>query len=804
MLEAKISKYIWDNKYRNSNETETEFYLRLVKGLFDGLSDEELSKYFNLVSANNREDFYGTFHNVFSSHKGMLAGRALYTLGTNKTNQSMSNCFVVAIESDSMEGIMQAVHRSAMTMKAGGGVGYNFSILRPKGSLINSSGASSTGVLSFMNIFNTTCGTIESGGNRRGAQIAILGIWHPDVLNFITCKQKGLDIPEELKPYKNFNLSVFVSDRFMAALKADEDWDLVFPDTSFDRYNSEWDGNINLWESKGYPTTVYNTIKARDLWDSIMQSNYDFAEPGVLFEDTINRNNTLWMSEYIMAVNPCGEQPLIPNASCNLGSLNLTSFVNNRFKEDSTFDTNALKKAVLCMVIMLDRMLDINYYPLIEQKEVVQAKRQIGLGITGLGDMLAMLGIKYSSQEGRNLMATLMKEIRETAYKTNVTLAQVLGPFPEWHTYNEETKRKFVSGSYITTLPEDLKADILNYGLRCSRLISIAPTGTMSLLLNNVSSGAEPIFLLEYDRKVKKSSEEQVVETVRTYSWEKYKELYPEVSLENKPEFFETTDDLAVEDHLNMQAVLQKYVCTSISKTINVPKDYGYSKFKDIYINAHTLGLKGCTTYRPNNIVGSVLSKKETEKICGDENRPLSIIPNCAPRRPKELPAEIFFTSIKGEVWTVLVGLFEGKPFELFVGNNTTEDLYLPRSCKEGIIRKHGKGKYELEVKIRNQTVVYKDLASVLMTNGQRLSTRLISTGLRHGVLPKYIVEQMKKTNGSISDFSTAVARVLSKYVDSYVLEGEENKCPQCGELSLVFEEGCIKCANGCGFSRCG
>lgn len=802
MIEIQISKDIWENKYRYNAETECDFYKRLVKGIFDLVSDTDISKYYSLISVSSREELYNTIYNMFKDHKAMLAGRALYSLGTNKTNQSLSNCFVIPIESDSMLGIMKALERSAMTMKAGGGVGYNFSILRPKGSLIKTSGASSTGTLSFMRIFNTTCNTIEAGGNRRGAQIGILGMWHPDIEAFITCKQYGSDIPDDLKPYKNFNLSVFIPDDFIDALRKDLNWELIFPDTSYEKYSTEWDGNIRAWKAKGYPVVLYKKVRARDLWDNLMHSTYNFAEPGVLFEDTINKNNTLWMREYIMACNPCGEQPLVPFASCNLGSINLVSYVQDAFLDNASFDIESFKKVVRYMVMVMDRVLDVNYFPLPEQKKVVEDKRQIGIGITGLGDTLAMLCLKYSSEEARSFVEHLMNIFRETAYEANAYLAKNLGPFPEWLTFTEEEKLGFVSGSYLKSLPEKLKSDIKTYGCRCSRLLSIAPTGTMSLLLNNVSGGCEPLFLLEYDRKIKVSSEETITETIESYSWRKYKEKFGHTLVENKPDFFETTEDLNVEDHINMQAVLQKYICTAISKTINVPENYSYDDFKDIYLKAYDKGIKGCTTYRPNNILGSVLSKKSDSNICADEKRPKSIVPNCAPKRPAELPCDIIFTNIKGEAWTVLIGLLDGKPYEVFAGN-TTEELYLPKSCKEGIIRKQGQGMYELEVTIRNKSVIYKDLASILMTDGQKATTRLLSLALRHGVPTKYVVEQLKKTNGSIVEFSTAVSRVLSKYVDSFSLDGDKNKCPVCGESSLLFEEGCIKCIAGCGYSRC-
>ena len=793
MIEYKISKNIWNLKYRNKDESEESFYKRVINGIFKGVTKEDDLKYEQLLG----KDYKSTYYNLFSNHFCLPAGRVLYSLGTDKKNQTLSNCYVLPIKKDSMKAIMDTVTEAAMVMKAGGGIGYSFSILRPKNAVINTTGSHSTGVLSFMKIFDTTCGTIEAGGNRRGAQIGILGIWHPEIKDFIVCKRLGDQLPSDYKPFKNFNLSIYVSDAFMKAVENDDYWDLIFPETSFSKYDEEWDGNIKLWLEKKYPVKVYETIKARELWDLIIKSNYDFAEPGILFEDTINKNNTLAQSEYILACNPCGEQTLMPYASCNLGALNLTQFVQNPFTKKASIDYTMLKNAVRFMVVALDKILDQNYYPLKEQYDIIQQKRLIGLGITGLGDMFSMMTFNYSSDEALSLANTLAKLLKEEAYATGIELSKFFGPFKEWNTFSEKDKKVFIEGNFISKLPLDIKKDIVKYGLRNSRYLTIAPTGTTSLLMNNVSGGVEPVFALEYERKVKMSSDETVTEIVRDYAWQKFVEIHgDEVKV---PGYFETIDNLSVENHLNMQAVWQKHVCSSISKTINVPVNYAFDKYKNIYTNAYKLELKGCTTYRPNNIIGSVLSKKND--IC--EDRPVSIVPNCAPKRYKELPCDIIFTSIKGELWTVLVGLFDGHPYEVFAGNN--EDLYLPKSCKTGIIRKQGKGKYELEVTIRRSTVVYKDLANLLMNDEQKTITRVLSLSLRHGILPRYIVEQLKKANGNITDFSTAVSRVLSKYIGTYDLKEGENKCPQCGEESLIFIEGCIKCSDpGCGYSRCG
>jgi len=794
MIKTAFSRDIWELKYRNNEESEEDFYKRIVVGIFDNISDEEDNAYKNILG----DDYKDTYYDIFSNHLALTAGRGLYALGTNKKNQTLSNCFVLPIKKDSMVSIMNAVSQAAIVMKAGGGIGYSFSILRPKNSVIKSTGSRSTGVLSFMSIFDTTCGTIEAGGNRRGAQIGVLGVWHPEIKDFIICKREGDKLPDKYKPYKNFNLSVYISDAFIEALKQDKDWDLIFPDTSFEQYDIEWDGNIKAWLDKGYPVEVYETLPARELWDLIIRSNYDFAEPGILFEDTINRYNTLWMSEYILATNPCGEEPLIPHASCNLGSINLTQFVDNPFTKKASFDFLRFKKVVRFMVAALDRILDKNYYPLKEQAEIVRQKRLIGLGLTGLGDMFAMLKLKYSSLEAVDLAEEIAKVMRNEAYAVGNELSKFLGPFKEWDTFDAIQKTQFVESPFLSDLPEELKMAILKHGVRNSRYLTIAPTGTTSLVMDNVSGGVEPIFSIEYDRKVKRSSEETTVEAVRTYSWELYTNMFGEDS--EVPDYFETTDNLSVNAHLNMQAAFQKYICASISKTINVPVDYSFEEYKDIFIRAHRLGLKGCTTYRPNDIIGSVLSKS-SDKVCADDNRPVSIIPNCAPKRPKEIPCDIIHTSIKGEMWTVLIGLLDDKPYEIFCGS--TEDLYLPKSCKNGIVRKQGGGKYELEVVIRRSPVVYKDLAGILMDDDQKAMTRLLSLGLRHGVLPRYIVEQLKKSNGNITAFSTAISRVLSKYIGTYNLKAGENKCPSCGEESLIFSEGCIKCIN-CSYSRCG
>jgi len=794
MIETKIADDIWNQKYRDNNELEGEFYQRPVKGLFDGLSDDELSLYYPIVKVSTRKEFYDKMLGVFSEHKGMLAGRPMHALGTDKTDQTFSNCYVIPIKKDSMRGIFKSVEDAGMSMKAGGGVGYNFSILRPKNALIKTSGAVSSGPVSFMNIYNAVCETIKAGGNRRGAQIAVLDIWHPDIIEFVTCKRAGDGIPEKYKPYKNFNLSVYVSDAFIKAVKNDDKWDLVFPDTAHPNYNTEWDGNIDAWLEKGYTVDVYETIKARDLWDVIAKSSYDFAEPGILFKDTINKANTLWFCEYIACSNPCGEVPMIGYGSCNLAPVNLPKYITNMFTDSADFDMMSFKETVTCLVIMLDRMLDINFYPLSEQKEQVEKTRQIGLGLTGLGDMLAMLKLNYSSEKGRNFVDSIMLLYRNTAYRTSIELAKVKGSFKMWDTFTPEQKHQFVEGEFTKHLPDHMKKEIIDYGVRNSRLLSLAPVGTISLLLNNVSSGIEPIFLLEYDRKIKISNEETITETVETYSWKKYKEFVGQENPE-KPDYFETTEELNVDAHLKMQGLMQKYVDASISKTINLPAEYGFGEFKDVYMKAHGLGIKGCTTYRPNKILGSVLSKKGENGI---SNRPDEIQPHFAPKRPKDLPCHIHQCSVKGTKYLILVGLLNETPFEMFAGEDN--DLSIPSYVKDGIIKKCKNGTYSLEYNTKRTSIEIKDIAQVMMDGNQRAMTRLISLSLRHGVNMEFIIKQLKKAGTDITEFSMAVSRILGTYIKEYKHDKGE-LCPECGE-PMVRKEGCMGCS--CGYSKCG
>lgn len=612
-----ISREQWKLKYAQPNESYEEFCRRVVDSTIDN---------------HYREDFYNLFYN----RKCFYAGRILYGVGSTRKNVTFSNCYVIPVLHDSMVDIMDTAKNAALVMKSGGGLGYaSFSVLRPSGAKIYSSGEESTGTVSFMGIFDALTKTIKAGGNRRGANMGPLDVWHPDIINFIKAKRDGQTLTQ-------FNISVAINDKFMKAVKDDEDWDLIFPDTSHPKYNDIWgakqleefykwyieypyiskdeviekykkacknslQGNIYKWMELGYPVKVYQTIKARQLYDMIMESNYHYAEPGVLFVDTINTENNLYYLEDIRSTNPCGEQPLFAYGSCNLGSINLSTFVKNPFEENAEFNWDEFDKATRLMVRGLDRVLDINYYPLDAQKIEVELKRPIGLGFTGLADCLAMMRLRYSSEEGRSFSENIFRELRNIAYDESINLAKEKGSFP---LFNYE---KFINSPFIQRLPLELKEKIKKYGIRNCRVLSIAPTGTISLSMgNNCSGGIEPIFNLKYVRRITQPDGSKKEEIVRDYAYEIFTQKYGEDA--PVPRYFETAYTLKVEDHIKMQAICQKYIDTSISKTINIPKDYDFEDFKKVYEIAYDLGLKGCTTYRPNDVTGSVFVISE-EKI---------------------------------------------------------------------------------------------------------------------------------------------------------------------------------------------
>ncbi len=580
-----IARHIWETKYRYRegdeiiDETIEDTWWRVAKAL---ASVEE-----------DREGWGRRFYEALEGFKFLPGGRIQAGAGT-RLQVTLFNCFVMGIIEDSMESIFDNLKEGAITMQQGGGVGYDFSTLRPRGTRARGVGAIASGPVSFMDIWDAMCATILSTGARRGAMMGTLRCDHPDIEEFIHAKET----PGRLS---RFNLSVLVTDAFMEAIDRDEDWPLVFPAESIDGR-----GEIvyRRWPGKEgeVPCLVLRRMRARDLWEQIMRATYDHAEPGVLFIDRINQLNNLYYREYITATNPCGEVPLPPYGSCDLGSVNLTQFVRAPFSEKAHLDMAGIEATVEVGVRMLDNVIDVSHYPLDKQRAYEQGARRIGLGITGLADTLIMLGHTYGSEASLKLAREVMERICEAAYRTSIALAKEKGTFPFLD------REAYLRGRFVSGLSGDIRAGIARDGMRNSHLLAIAPTGTISLLANNVSSSLEPVFDFRYERRVLNEDGSASTFILEDYAYRLWRELKGDASL---PPTFVRAQDLPPEVHLAMQAALQPCVDNSISKTINIPEDYPFEDFKDVYRIAYEKGLKGCTTFRPNPITGEVLRGAE-------------------------------------------------------------------------------------------------------------------------------------------------------------------------------------------------
>ncbi len=564
-----IAEQMWDMKYRLKTYDGTPVDLT-VQDTWTRIADFLASK------EDNTEYWAEKFYAALESFKFIPAGRINAGAGTGERKVTLFNCFVMGTLDDSLAGIYDGLKEAVLTMQQGGGIGYDFSTLRPQGAEVKGVAADSSGPLSFMDVWDASCRTIMSAGTRRGAMMATMRCDHPDVEKFIEAKRDPLRL-------RMFNMSVLVTGEFMDAVKAGDDFDLVF------------DGK------------VYKTINAKSLWDKIMSSTYHYAEPGVIFIDRINEMNNLNYLETIACTNPCGEQPLPPYGACLLGSVNLVAFVKGIGGSGYHVDYESLDATVQTAVRMMDNVIDVSKFPLPMQELEAQAKRRIGLGVTGLADMLALLGITYGSDEAVEFTEKLMRSISVSAYQTSINLAREKGSFPLLET------EKFLATGNMQQMPEEIRDQVREHGIRNALLTSIAPTGTISLYAGNVSSGIEPIFALGYERKVMQKDGSKITEVVEDYGVTKWKR--ENGTNHQLPASFVTAQTLSATAHVRMQAAAQRWVDSSISKTINVPEDITFDDFKQVYMDAYDTGCKGCTTYRPNDVTGSVLTATEEGQV---------------------------------------------------------------------------------------------------------------------------------------------------------------------------------------------
>lgn len=579
-----ISLDVLTEKYLKPGEIAAEdVYLRVAKALASAEPEPVRAKFEALFLDNLRNGAIG-------------AGRIMSAAGTT-IQATLINCFVQpvgdciqGVDDDGYPGIYEALREAAETMRRGGGVGYDFSRIRPRGAAVKATASLASGPCSYINVFDQSCSTVESAGARRGAQMGVLRIDHPDVQEFITAKRTP-------GRWNNFNVSVGVSDPFMQALDADQPWELVHCAKPGEALIAQGaylrvDG---LW--------VYKTLPARELWDVVMRSTYDFAEPGILFLDHMNQDNNLRYCEKIEATNPCAEQPLPPYGCCDLGPIILPRFVRNPFGFAGLpeFDFAAFERSVEVQVRALDNVLDVTFWPLPEQRAEATAKRRVGVGFTGLGNTLAMLCLRYDQADGREMAIRIATSMRDAAYMASTALAQEKGTFPKF-----DVDGYLAPGTFASRLPEELRNAIRLHGVRNSHLLSIAPTGTVSLAFaDNASNGIEPPFSWTYTRKKRESDGSTREYAVQDHAWRLYRELGGDV--EQLPPYFVSALAMSAADHIAMMEAVQPFVDTAISKTVNVPADYPYEDFKGLYQQAWRARLKGLATYRPNTILGSVL-----------------------------------------------------------------------------------------------------------------------------------------------------------------------------------------------------
>jgi len=770
---ASISQQIWDMKYR----------LRGAEGeALDATIEDTWRRVARALSGVEADPAHweDRFFAAMNDFALLPAGRILSGAGTAR-RVTLFNCFVMGDIPDDMAGIFEHLKEAALTMQQGGGIGYDFSTLRPRGAPVKGVGADASGPLSFMDVWDAMCRTIMSAGSRRGAMMAVMRCDHPDIEAFIDAKR-------EAGRLRMFNLSVLVTDAFMQAVKEDGPWTLTF-------------GGV-----------AYKSLPARALWDKIMRATYAYAEPGVIFIDRINRRNNLWYCEEIHATNPCGEQPLPPYGVCLLGSVNLARLVEHPFEDKAGIDLDRLSDLVAVAVRMLDNVIDVSNYPLDRHREEAQAKRRIGLGITGLADALIACGARYGGAQAIRLTETWMAALRRAAYRASAQLAAEKGPFPLFD------RDRYLAGETVRELDEDTRALIARHGIRNALLTSIAPTGTISLFADNVSSGLEPVFSFTYRRAVLHPDGSRREEEVSDYAWRLFRRLRGEGA--PLPAAFVDAQALTPAEHLVMQAAVQKYIDSSISKTINVPETIPFEAFRDVYQRAYDLGCKGCTTYRPNDVTGAVLTAEPSAAAASapaDE-------PELPLEEPRLTPADAFEAGGLGPL-TKPLDRPEALPGATYKVRWPESDHAMYITLND-IIQDGRRRPFEVFINSKNMEHYAWTVAL----------TRMISAVFRRGGDVGFVVEELKAVfdprgghwmgGRYVPSLLAAIGEVIERHMiaigflpdpkaarepadaraaayGAAASGGRLRPCPKCGQPALLRSEGCDTCT-ACGYSKCG
>ncbi len=782
-----IIDYVWNEKYRfkhqdgsSDEKTISDSHLRVASYVFK--NDVQSAHYIPLV------------HDAMVAGDFAPAGRVHAGAGTGR-RVTLINCFVSNTVLDSMRsnsdgvGIMDSLRNSSLTMQMGGGIGIDFSPIRPSGAEVKGVGSIASGPLDFMDMWNAMCKTIMSSGSRRGAMMATMICHHPDIMKFITAKRKKGRL-------KNFNLSVMITDDFIKAVHDDLPWDLWFGVQPADP------SKRLVVRKNGHDVYLYKTMNARVLWDQIREHTYKYSEPGIIFIDRINTTNNLYYCEDIRCVNPCGEQPLPPNGDCNLSAINLAVMVDDPFGSNPEFDYGRLERSTELGVRFLDNVLDVTHYPTELQEDEALSKRRIGLGITGLGNMLQQMKIKYGSDKAVALTKEIMKTLCYKAYETSIELAVERGPFLLFD------KERYLDAYFIKKLPKTIRRGISKHGIRNAVLLTIAPTGTTSLYYGNVSSGLEPTFAFTGKRNVLMPDNSYKEFTVEDYSYKLYCDKVLDGNKSNGvglPDYMVTAQELSVHEHLIMQAACQEYIDSSISKTINCPTDISFDNFKDVYSKAYELGLKGCTTYRFNpddDVRGSILSSdSEKTKLKSKEVIVKTL-------RPEVLEGKTYKVKWPGKYesnyYITITNTLNDEdvniPLEVFISTKDVRNAeWITGLCRtiSAVLRRGGDVRFlcdelqQVYSPIGGQWIQGKYIPSLVAMIGYVLQRHMISIGYMNENEIITPIEQVKTEEV-----------IIEEVAGGKIKDTIGDMCPNCHEWSLIASEGCSKCV-ACGYSDC-